>query len=412
MKRASLVSIGNELLNGHGVNTNATYLCEKLLSCGLKVTSTYTVSDDTSEISKAIGRAAEDGDVVICTGGLGPTDDDVTRQGIAEFAQVELCVDQQSLKDIEEYFSARSYQMPERNKVQAYIPQGAKALRNGMGTAPGIRLQTKKKLIFALPGVPAEMKQMFEQYVYDELKQFAAGQVVIVEKLRCFGIGESQVAELLGSMMERDRNPLVNTTVQCGVITIHIIATAETEQKATQIAQADMKKISQILGENVFGRGNQTLAEVVGQLLRQSKKTLATAESCTGGLLAKMLTDISGSSDYFKCGWITYSNEAKLSELEIPPDIIEQYGAVSEPVAEAMAVRARSISGSDYGIGITGIAGPTGGSSEKPVGLVFIGLSCKGNCHLQQHVFSGERDVIRHRAALTALNMLRLELQV
>jgi nicotinamide-nucleotide amidase len=412
MKKASLVSIGNELLNGHGVNTNATYLCEKLLSCGLTVSSTYTVSDDTSEISRAVSRAVEDGDVVICTGGLGPTDDDLTRQGLAEFAQAELCLDRQCLNEIEEYFSAKGYQMPERNKIQAYIPQGSKALRNGIGTAPGIRLEVKEKLIFALPGVPAEMEQMFERYIYDELKQLTAGQAVVVEKLQCFGIGESRLAELLGSIMERGRNPLVNTTVQCGVITVHITATAQTEQEAVQMAQTDVKKISQLLGENMFGRGDQTLAEVVGKLLRRSKKTLATAESCTGGLVAKMLTDISGSSDYFRCGWVAYSNEAKLSELKIPPDIIERYGAVSEPVAEAMAAGARDISGSDYGIGITGIAGPTGGSSEKPVGLVFIGLSYEDGCQAQRHVFSGGRDTIRHRAALTALNMLRLKLRV
>lgn len=412
MKKASLVSIGNELLNGYGVNTNATYLCEQLLSCGIVVTGIHTISDDVTEIVKALDRATQDTDVVICTGGLGPTDDDLTRQGLAEFAQTELLLDRQSLNEIEEYFLVRGYHMPDKNKIQAYIPQDAKALRNEIGTAPGMRLVLKEKLIYALPGVPAEMKRMFERYILDELKRLAAGQTVIVGKLRCFGIGESRLAGLLGSMMQRGCNPLVNTTVRCGVLTIHIVATAQNERKAKKMVQADEKKISQLLGENVFGKDDQTLAEVVGESLRQSKKTLATAESCTGGLVAKMLTDISGSSDYFKCGWITYSNEAKLNELKISPDIIEQYGAVSEPVAEMMAAGAKTISASDYGIGITGIAGPTGGSREKPVGLVFIGLSCEDGCQVRRYVFSGDRDTIRRRAALTALNILRLKLRV
>ena len=301
--------------------------------------------------------------------------------------------------------------MAERNKIQAYIPAGAKALAN-IGTAPGIMVELKGKLIFALPGVPMEMKQMFAESVLPQLERLAGGQAVVVKKLKCFGAGESTIAEMLGTMMQRGRNPLINCTASSGIITLHIIATAENKEKAQQMAEKDEKLLRNMLGELIYGQNDQSLAEVVGEKLIRQGKTIAVAESCTGGLLSKLLTDVPGSSKYFACGWITYSNEAKISQLDVHADLIQQHGAVSEQVARAMAIGARNKAGTDYAIGITGIAGPTGGTEQKPVGLVYIGVDSENGCYTEQFLLSGNRRFIRLRAAQTVLNLLRLKLNI
>jgi len=410
MKKASIVSIGNELLSGQTVDTNASYLSGKLLSTGIPVVSSYTVGDDIDLIVRMLNLASGDADVVLVTGGLGPTDDDVTRQAFAKFLGVELKLENDLLEKIQDFFSRRNLQMPAKAKVQAYIPAGAKALTNNLGTAPGIRADIKGKLVIAMPGVPLEMKQMFEESVFAGLKRFAGKQTVVVLKLKCFGAGESSIAEKLGDLMQRGRNPLINCTVQYGVITLQIIATAEDKERAQRMAEKGEKALRNILGELVYGTGEQTLAEAVGAKLAQQKKTIAVAESCTGGTLAKLLTDIPGASRYFTYGWVPYSNIAKISELGIEADLIEKYGAVSDRVAEAMAQGARKRAGTDFAIGITGIAGPTGGNEQKPLGLVYIGVDSDGGCETKRFIFTHDRDFIRLQAAQTALNMLRLKL--
>ncbi len=252
---------------------------------------------------------------------------------------------------------------------------------------------------------------MFEETVLPELKKLSTGQAVVIRKLKCFGTGESNIAELLGPLMQRGRNPLINCTVDCGVITLTIIATADEQQKAQQLAEKDEKSLRDKLGELIYGTGEQTLSEVVGEKLAQQKKTLAAAESCTGGTLAKLLTDTHGASRYFTCGWVSYSNAAKTVELGVPADLIEKYGAVSEQVAQAMAQCARKKAATDFAIAITGIAGPTGANKQKPVGLVYISVDSDTGCDTQRYIFSGGRDSIRFRAAQTALNMLRLSLK-
>jgi len=410
MRKASIVSIGNELLTGQTISTNASYLSQKLLSISIPVVSCYTIGDDLDFIVRTLKLAAGDADVVLVTGGLGPTDDDVTRQAFAKFLGVELQLRNDLLGEIEAMFARRGQPMPESNKIQAYIPAEAEALANNLGTAPGIMARQKGKLLIALPGVPSEMKQMFEESVIAELHRFGSGQAIAIRKLKCFGAGESHIADLLGDLMQRGRNPLINCTARCGVKTLHIIATADDKDKAEQMAEKDEKSLRGILGELVFGTGEQTLAEVIGEELAQQKKTIAVAESCTGGCLAKLLTDIPGASGYFTHGWVTYSNDAKVGELGVPADLINKYGAVSEQVAEAMAKAARSKAGTDFAIGITGIAGPSGASEQKPVGLVYISVGSDNSCDTERHVFSGNRDFVRLRAAKTALNMLRLKL--
>ncbi|UCC97000.1 MAG: competence/damage-inducible protein A [Phycisphaerales bacterium] len=411
MIKASIVSIGNELLSGETVNTNATHLCAELLAIGIPVVSTYAIGDQIDPIVRALERACTDADIVLATGGLGPTDDDLTRQALAQFLGVELQLRDELLEKIQRFFAGRALSMPERNKIQAYIPAGARALAN-IGTAPGIVAEVKGKILFALPGVPMEMKRMFSESVAPELKRQAGGQAVVVRKLRCFGAGESTIAEMLGNMMQRGRNPLINCTATSGVITLHIVASAPNEPRAEQMAQKDEQTLRSLLAELVFGMGEQTLAEVVGEELTRQGKTVALAESCTAGLLAKLLTDIPGASEYFTHGWITYSDEAKTNELGVPALLVEQYGAVSEQVAESMARGARKKARTDFAIGITGIAGPSGGSEQKPVGLVYISVDSGTGCETKGCFFTHDRGFTRLRAAQTALNMLRLKLNI
>ena len=411
MKKASIVTIGNEILSGKTVDTNAAYLAVELQNIGIPVVSTYTVSDEIRVIVRALILAGDDSDVIIATGGLGPTDDDLTRQAFAEFLGVELQLQNDLLENIQERFAQRNIEMPEKNKIQAYIPAGAKALKN-VGTAPGIMAEHKGKLFVALPGVPMEMEQMYEESVQPELKEFAGGQAVVVRRLRCFGAGESTITEMLDDMMQRGRNPLVNCTASEGIITLHIIATSDDQDKAEKMAGKDEKLLRDILGELIYGIGEQTLAEVVGEELARQNKTIAVAESCTGGWLAKLITDVPGASKYFTYGWISYSNDAKISELGVPAGLIEKHGAVSEQVAEAMARGARRKAGTDFAIGITGIAGPTGGTELKPIGLVYISLDSISGCETKRCLFINKRHFTRLRAAQTALNMLRLKLNI
>ena len=422
MIKASIVTIGNEILSGQTVDTNAAHLSTELLTIGVPVVSSYVVRDEIDTIVRGLELASADADVIITTGGLGPTDDDLTRQALAKFLGVELELRNELLERIEKFFISLGRQMAESNKIQAYVPAGAKALTN-IGTAPGIMVvldsrpassnqYQASRLLIALPGVPMEMKRMFKESVLPELERLAGGQAVVVKKLKCFGAGESTIAEMLGPMMQRGRNPLINCTASSGIITLHIIATAENKEKAEQMAEKDEKLLKSTLGELIYGVGDQSLAEVVGEELTRQGKTIAVAESCTGGLLAKLLTDVAGSSKYFTYGWITYSNEAKSSELGVPAELIQQYGAVSEQFARAMAVGARKKAGTDYAISITGIAGPTGGTERKPVGLVYISVDSENGCDTQRCFFYHSRRFIRLRAAQTALNILRLKLNI
>ncbi len=411
MKKASIVSIGNEVLSGQTIDTNAAYLSRELLSVGVPVVSSHTVGDEIDAIVRALNLASADGQIVLATGGLGPTDDDLTRQAFAVFLGGELQFHDDLLQNIQGFFAGLGLEMPEKNRIQAYIPAGAKALANNLGTAPGIIAETDGKVFVALPGVPSEMKQMFAESVLPELRRFAAGQAVVVRKLRCFGAGESAIAEMLGPLMQRGRNPLINCTVEFGVVTLHIIATAQGRDEARQMAEEAEESLRNMLGDLIYGTGQSTLAEAVGRGLSRQGKTLALAESCTGGALAKLLTDIPGASGYFTHGWITYSNRAKTGELGVSADLIELHGAVSEEVALAMARGARAKARTDFAIGITGIAGPTGATEQKPVGLVYICIDSDEGYEVKCWRFSGDRDCIRHRAAQTALNMLRLRLK-
>jgi len=412
VKTASILSIGNELLNGKTVDTNAAYMAGRLRTISLPVVSVHSVPDEIPAIVHALGLATSEADVVITTGGLGPTDDDLTRQSLAEFLGVDLVLRPDLLAKVREFFDRRGIEMPVRNALQAHIPQGATPIENEMGTAPGIQANKGGKLLFSLPGVPAEMRHMFDTRVLPALRPLAEGQAIAVKRLKCFGAGESKIAEMIGDAMERGRNPVVNCTVQTGVISLEIVATAANHAEAEKMAKQQEYSLRTVLGDLVYGVDDQTLADVVGEKLTRVGQTLALAESCTGGLVAKLITDIPGSSEYFTYGWVTYSNEAKSHELDVPAEMIEKYGAVSEQVATAMAQGARRKAGTDYAIAITGIAGPGGGTEQKPVGLVYIAVDNRDGTDTSRYVFSSDRSSVRMRAAQTALNTLRLKLNL
>jgi len=412
VKKASILSIGNELLNGKTVDTNAAYIAGRLRTIGLPVVSVHTVPDEGPAIERMLALAAGEADVVVATGGLGPTDDDVTRQAFARFLGVELVLRQDLLEKVQQFFDRRGIAMPARNSIQACIPQGAAAMENEMGTAPGIAAQKEGTRLFALPGVPAEMRHMLDTQVLPELRRLVSGQAIAVRRLKCFGAGESRIAEMIGDAMQRGRNPLVNCTVHTGIISLEVVATAAGRVEAEEMAKREERSLRTLLGKLVYGTDAQTLGEVVGEGLVRTGRTLAVAESCTGGLLAELITDIPGSSRYFTYGWITYSNEAKCRELEVPQEMIDTYGAVSEQVAQAMAQGARRKAGTDYAIAITGIAGPGGGNEQKPVGLVYIAVDNRDGTDTSRYVFSFDRSSVRLRAAQTALNTLRLKLDL
>jgi nicotinamide-nucleotide amidase len=409
-RTACIVSIGNELLSGRTVDTNAAYIAGQLRTVGIPVVGVYEVADEEPTIRRKLALALEEADVLVITGGLGPTDDDLTRQAIAGLLGVELVLREDLLENLRRFFERRGVEMPEKNRVQACLPLGATAIENERGTAPGIRAEIDGKVLYALPGVPGEMRHMLDTRILPELRGLAADQAIAVRRLRCFGAGESTVAEMIGDAMRRGRNPLVNCTVHAGVITLEVVATAAEQAQAEVLAAREEKSLRAMLGDLVYGTGDQTLAQVVGEHLAQMGKTLALAESCTGGLVAAMITEIPGSSRYFTYGWVTYSNQAKNTELQVPLEIIDKYGAVSEPVAGAMAQGARQRAGADYALAITGIAGPGGGSELKPVGLVYIAMDSRDGADTSRYVFSSDRSAVRLRAAQMALNKLRLKL--
>ncbi len=411
-RKAAIISIGNELLNGQTVDTNAAYIAGQLRTIGVPVVGAYSVADEEPAIRRKLALALEEADILLITGGLGPTDDDLTRQAIAGLLGVDLVLQAELLKTLRQFFDCRGVEMPQRNTVQACIPRGAAAIENRMGTAPGIRAEFDGKLLFAMPGVPGEMQHMLDTFVLPELQRFVAGQVIVVRRLRCFGAGESKIAEMIGDAMLRGRNPLVNCTAHAGVITLEIVATAAESGTAEVLAAQQERSLRGLLGDLAYGTGDQTLAEVVGEYLVRTGQSLAVAESCTGGLLASLITDIPGSSRYFTHGWVTYSNHAKNTELQVPMEMIDKQGAVSEQVARAMAQGARRRSGADYAIAITGIAGPGGGSELKPVGLVYIAVDSRDGVDTSRFVFSSDRSSVRLRAAQTAMNILRLKFRI
>lgn len=410
---AVILSIGTELATGQLIDTNAAWLSAELTRLGVRVVRHVTVGDDLAHIRAEIIQAIGEAEVTIITGGLGPTPDDLTRHALAEAIVQPLEENAQALEQIRGLFERWQRPMPKSNRIQAMIPCACDVIPNKRGTAPGIWYRHDDTELFALPGVPAEMKAMFDATVSPALGVLTGGACCRETCLACFGISEAKIGELLGDLMGRDRNPLVGTTASHGIIRVRIIAYSKDESEAERLASADETEIQRRLGRAVFGEGDDTLELAVARLLVQHGKTIATAESCTGGLLAKRLTDVPGSSAYFMRGYVTYSNSAKSNLLDVSPELIASEGAVSESVARAMASGCRTAAESDLALATTGIAGPAGGNPPvKPVGLVYVALAISTGVEIKrldlgEHL---DREGIRDRACSAALNMLRLHL--
>jgi len=416
---AIIISVGDELTLGQVVDTNSAWLSARLAEWGVLTRSHLTVPDDQGAIVLAVRQAAELAEWVVITGGLGPTQDDLTRQALAEVQGVPLVVHAPSLAKIEQFFKDRGRVMTESNRVQSLAPVGATVLDNPQGTAPGLRLAVGRAQVFALPGVPVEMKAMVEQHLAP-LIAAQAGRTILTCKINTFGIGESMVGEALGDLMRRDRNPMagtpavVGTTVSAGIVSVRIRSDFPTRSQAQDELDRTVSVVKQKLGTAVFSEGDVSLAVVVGEMLQARKRTVATAESCTAGLVAAMLTEVPGSSTWFLGGWVVYANRLKTEALGIPSELIVREGAVSEAVVRRMAAEALQRSAGDYALALTGVAGPGGGSADKPVGTVWVGLGKRvggqATVAAERLLLAGDRAMVRERAAKAALNMLRLEL--
>ncbi len=411
---AMILSIGDELTSGLTMNSNAAYLGRQLSALGITCDAHITVGDDREAIVAAIRQALGHCGILLITGGLGPTEDDLTRASLAVALGEPLVQDDQALADLAAFFKRIHRTMTANNRLQAMRPASSQCVINSCGTAPGIAATSGATRIMVMPGVPKEMKVMFKNSFLPILQDQAGGDNVRqIAKLNICGAGESWIGSQIADLMQRGANPSVGTTVHEGIVSVRIYATGTRKQVAGMIA-AKSALVRQRLGSLIFSEEDVPLEQVVADSLLQNKQSIATAESCTGGMLAMMLTNIPGSSRYFSRGWITYSNESKIKDLGVDAQLIQRHGAVSAPVAQAMSRQSRMNADSTWGIGITGIAGPEGGSDEKPVGLVYIGISGPGvdaQGYVRQCNFSGDRQSIRLRSSQMALTLLRLMLQ-
>jgi nicotinamide-nucleotide amidase len=412
---ALILSIGDELVSGQTTNTNATWLSQQLAALGIATAAHVTVGDQLLPIVTAIRDALDrHTPLLLITGGLGPTLDDLTRQALADALHEQLVEDPSAVIQIEAWFKSKNRPMSPSNRLQALRPHSAEILDNPTGTAPGLFTKKDHTSIFVMPGVPKEMRAMFTTSLLPRLRllQPVNAPITLLTKINTFGRGESVVGEALHHLMTRNaENPnlSVGTTVHDGIVSVRIYATGSPAD-ATALTEQTRTDIHARLGPIIFSEGDTPLQSAVADLLKEFHHTLATAESCTGGLLATLLTDIPGSSAYFLRGWITYANAAKYEELSISESLLAQHGAVSEPIARAMAEAARKFGKSDYALATTGIAGPDGGTDEKPVGTVWIALATPTDTLTRKFIFPGDRTAIRLRAAQMALALLRWNL--
>jgi nicotinamide-nucleotide amidase len=406
-----IITIGTELLLGQIVDTNASWIAQRLAEAGIDLFYKTTVGDNRSRIEAALRQALGRAEVVITTGGLGPTEDDLTRDVVAGVLGQALRLDPAVLAHIERRFAHRQIPMSENNRKQAMVPEGAEVLPNPNGTAPGLFLKDGRRCVACLPGVPAEMKPMLTGQVIPRIREtFGIRSRIVSRVLKTCGISESKVDQAIGDYFREMQNPTIGVLAHAGEIHIRLTCKGEDPAEITRKLDDLEGKIRGRLGSLIFGRDEDKLEALVGQLLRERKATVALAESCTGGLIASRLTDIAGSSDYFERGIVSYSLAAKKEILSVQEALLREFGTVSLPVARAMADGVRRLSRTTFGLATTGVAGPTGGTPERPVGLVCIALSWDGGEVSREYRFLGGRDLIKYRAAQMALEMLRRHL--
>ena len=412
LSTAVVIAVGSELLTPYRTDTNSLYIVEQLGGIGIPVTQKIVVGDDPERLAGALRYAMALADVVVVTGGLGPTADDVTRDVAAELLGLPLEESADILDGIRQRFAARGLEMPESNRCQAAVPRGARVLPNRAGTAPGLAIETATTLLVLLPGPPRELRPMFDRFIADGLAPASGGRRVYRRTVRTTGRAESHIDELAAPFYGRwrARRPPVEVTVlaSLGQVDLHLSAVGDDPDGAAGTLDEAVAEVVQVLGSAVVSTDGRSLPVIVGELLLRSGARLAVAESCTGGLITSRLTDVPGSSAYVHAGWTVYSNEAKTALLGVPAALIEEHGAVSEAVVEAMALAARDRAAVDYGLAVSGIAGPGGATPGKPVGTVCLALAGRVEASRVRRVrFPGDRERVKFQASQSALDLLR-----
>jgi len=405
--KIEIMAIGSEMLSPYFQDSNSLYITKRLNELGLDVSFKTIVGDNWEDLLTSIRQSLSKADILFAIGGLGPTQDDITREAFASVLKKKLLYHDEILEKIQERFKQRAMTMPVVNKKQAYIIEGSTVLDNACGTAPGLWLEHNKKTIVLLPGPPHELMPMFESYVWPRLQDFHRR---YSEKkiIKITGLTESKIESILSDIYPNDSSIRLTTLARPGQIEIHILCYSDSSQAhAHKKVIFIEKRILDRLKDNVFSISNEELEHVVGKLLTMNKETLAVAESCTGGYLGHRLTNVPGSSNYFIQGVIAYSNDTKIKLLGVSHQIIDKYGAVSAQVAEAMAEGIRRTANTNYGLSITGIAGPTGETPKKPVGLVYTALSWANGSTVKENRFLGDRKSIKFQSSQEALDMLR-----
>jgi competence/damage-inducible protein CinA-like protein len=412
--KACILAVGSEMLTPFRVDTNSLFITERLNTIGYDVRLKAVVADDVGELADVVEGALRWADLIVITGGLGPTEDDITRDAVARVLNVPMDVDERIVDRIGERFARRNLTMPEINRRQGMVPRGATVIDNPNGTAPGLWLEHGKRAIVLLPGPPRELKPMFEALLRDRLAASATGAGLYRRVLKITGRTESDVDAHVQPIYGQwtTQSVPISTTILAvlGQIELHLTAHAPGQAEADAALDAAARQLEEALAPAVYSADGRPLERVIGDLLREKQLTIAVAESCTGGLLASRLTDVPGSSEYVDRGVVCYSNQAKIEMVGVPEALIQQHGAVSEPVAEAMAAGIRERAQTNIGIGITGIAGPGGGTPEKPVGTVCIAVILDDQTRVRTFPFFGGREMVKFQSTQAAMNMLRLML--
>lgn len=406
---ASILNIGNEILSGLTINTNASYIAQNLDNIGVYVNRINIVSDDELEINLAINKLLTNCELLIITGGLGPTNDDITKTTLSNFFNVGLRFDIDTYENIKNLFSQRNIEITETNRNQAMVPENCLVLKNRLGTAPGMWFNVDDKIIISLPGVPFEMKNLIDFEVIPQLKKIITKSFIKRKIFHTIGIPESFLHDRLQDFEKLlPKNFQLAYLPEPGMVKLRLTIFGDDEKELNDKLFEQEIKLRNILKDDIFGTEQETLPIILSNLLKQKNKTIATAESCTGGYLSHLITSISGSSEFYKGSIIAYSNEIKNKILDINKEIIDKYGAVSKEVAYEMAKNIKNIFNTDYSISITGIAGPNGGTKEKPVGTVFVGIATPQQIITKKYILFANRSRNIHISSLFALNELRL----
>lgn len=411
MNNAEIITIGDEILIGQTVDTNSAWIGSQLSTLGVRVNRIISVSDNRKEIISALDDSLSRADLVLLTGGLGPTSDDITKDTLAEFFGSRLVLNQEVLNEVSGRLRRRNFEMNENNRRQAVVPDKCTVLINRAGTAPGMVFRKEDSIIISMPGVPSEMKYLMQKYILPMIAAETGRGAIVHRNIMTYGTIEARLAERLESF-ERELPPEVRLAYlpAHGLIKLRLTGRGPDEGRVKKITEEQVKKLYAIIPDVIYGEDEATLEEVVGKLLLDNKMTLSTAESCTGGKIASLITSVPGSSSWYRGSVVAYENDIKTGVLGVDPEIIRLNGAVSRETAEAMAGGIRRLMNTDYAVAVTGIAGPAGGTPEKPVGMVWIAVAFQGGIVSELHRFADERMINIQRSSYTALNMLRLQI--